>query len=356
MIVKKAKARIPVIAIALVAVIAVFWFLSISRLGNTGFQKFAEAKQRESARADRTITEVEPGPDDHESPIPRGLHSSTDTVEHARGLPTSSTIGSEQAATGASTSDRLAPAKTPSLTPLELVWIPPGIFIMGSPDDEKGRRSNEGPQTQVTISRGFWMGKYEVTVAQYRTIQGNVSQLIPTATEDDLNRPVTEVSWQSATNFCFRLSQKEREAGGLPEGYVYRLPTEAEWEYACRAKTSTRFSFGDDPGYVLLGVYAWYGPNSEGTPQPVGKKQPNPWGLYDMYGNVSEWCLDDLGHYSGVSVIDPVGMSGKFVATKGGSWKSDGASCRSAFRHSVDLRDVGILNVGFRIALAPTLR
>src|SRR5438046_2999778 len=124
---------------------------------------------------------------------------------------------------------------------------------------------------------------------------------------------------------------------GLPEGYVYRLPAEAEWEYACRAKTSTRFSFGDDPGYVLLGVYAWYGPNSEGTPQPVGKKQPNPWGLYDMYGNVSEWCLDDLGHYSGVSVIDPVGMSGKFVATKGGSWKSDGASCRSGFRHSVAL-------------------
>ena len=355
---KQAKPKTLLIATALVAVIAVFWFLSISRLGNTGFQKFAEAKQRGPARANATITEVEPGPDNPELSVPQGLHSSADTGEDASGPPTPGTVGSDQAAAGTDNSDVLAPppAETPSLTPLELVWIRPGTFMMGSPDDEKGRRSNEGPQTQVTISRGFWMGKYEVTVAQYRTIQGNVSQLIPTATEDDLNRPVTEVSWQNATDFCFRLSQKEREAGGLPEGYVYRLPTEAEWEYACRAKTSTRFSFGDDPGYVLLGVYAWYGPNSEGTPQPVGKKQPNPWGLYDMYGNVSEWCLDDLGHYSGVSVIDPVGMSGKFVATKGGSWKSDGASCRSGFRHSVDLRDVGILNVGFRIALAPTLR
>jgi formylglycine-generating enzyme required for sulfatase activity len=182
--------------------------------------------------------------------------------------------------------------------PAGMVFIPAGTFTMGSPSTELDRYSNEGPQTQVTISQGFWMGKYEVTQGEYQAVMGSN----PSAFPGDLQRPVEMVSWVDATNYCGKLTQQARKAGKLPSGYVYRLPTEAEWEYGCRAETTTRFGYGDDPSYTRLGNYAWYDSNSGQTTYPVGRKQPNAWGLYDMYGNVWEWCLDWYGPYPGGSV------------------------------------------------------
>ncbi len=143
---------------------------------------------------------------------------------------------------------------------IELVRIEPGTFTMGSPQTEWGRKPQEGPQTVVTLTRTFWMGKYEVTVDQYEDVLGagaavpddNVGMQV---NNQGRGRPVMRLSWTDATNFCAQLTEREREAGRLPEGYVYRLPTEAEWQYACRAGTTARYFFGDDLAGVLLGEY-----------------------------------------------------------------------------------------------------
>ncbi len=125
----------------------------------------------------------------------------------------------------------------------------------------------------------------------------NSSYFQPPKYSADLQRPVEEVSWNDATNYCAKLTARERAGGRLPAGYIYGLPMEAEWEYACRAGTTTRFSYGDDPNYTQLGNYAWYWENSGGKTHAVGQKLPNPWGLYDMYGSVWECCLDWYGPY-----------------------------------------------------------
>jgi len=131
------------------------------------------------------------------------------------------------------------------------------------------------------------MGKYEVTQGEYLGVMDSN----PSAFRTDLSLPVETVSWFDATSYCWALTQRERAAGRIPSNCLYRLPTEAEWEYACRAWTSDRrFSDGDDPGYTNLTNYAWYEVNSGGTTHPVGQKLPNAWGLYDMHGNVFEWC------------------------------------------------------------------
>ncbi len=231
-----------------------------------------------------------------------------------------------------------------------LVSIKPGTFTMSSPGTEVDRYSNnEGPQTVVTLTKAFWMGKYEVTQAEYLALMGsNPSEIL-----GDLKRPVEHVYWNDAMNYCTKLTSQERAAGRLPAGYVYRLPTEAEWEYACRAGTTTRFSFGDDPNYTQLGNYAWFSSNSGGTTHPVGMKLPNPWGLYDMHGNVWEWCLDWIGVYPGGSMTDPRGPNtGSSRADRGGGWADDGRYCRSACRGGF-LPDVATYLVGFRPVLAP---
>src|SRR6266566_9619431 len=173
-------------------------------------------------------------------------------------------------------------------TPTNMVFIPPGTFRMGSPTNEVDRYDMEGPQTAVTISRGYWMGKCEVTQGEYLAVMASNPSFIT----GDTNRPVEQVTWYDATNYCGVLTQREQAAGRIAADSVYRLPWEAEWEYACRAWTSTRFSYGDDPGYTNLTNYAWYKGNSGSTTHPVGQKLPNPWGLYDMHGNVWEWCQD----------------------------------------------------------------
>jgi formylglycine-generating enzyme required for sulfatase activity len=242
--------------------------------------------------------------------------------------------------------------------PQHLVWIKPGTFMMGSPDDEVDRSDNEGPQTQVILSQGFWMSKYETTQGAYLAVMG----ANPSYHKGDTNRPVERVSWKNATNYCGKLTVRERAAGRLPTGYEYRLPTEAEWEYACRAGTMTRFSFGDDLSDTQLGDYAWNVSNSGGTSHPVGLKQPNAWGLYDMHGNVWEWCLDWYETYPGGSVTDPRGPTTFWTdprgwtmgSYRGGSWGCDGWNCRSALRIRNEYPpNTPFDDLGFRAVLAP---
>ena len=181
------------------------------------------------------------------------------------------------------------------------------------------------------------MGKYEVTQGEYLAVMGsNPSYFQPPNATADTNRPVEWVTWYDATNYCSQLTQRERLAGRIGTNSVYRLPTEAEWEYACRGWTSTRFSYGDDLGYTNLTNYAWYGDNSGGTTHPVGQKLPNPWGLYDMHGNVWEWCQDRYGDYPGGIALDPQGpATGSYRVIRGGGWlywRGIARYCRSALR------------------------
>ena len=161
------------------------------------------------------------------------------------------------------------------------------------------------------------------------------------------------MSWFDATNYCGKLTQRERAAGRIATNSVYRLPTEAEWEYACRAWTSTRFSYGDDPGYTELNNYAWYTNNSSNVTHPVGQKLPNPWGLYDMHGNVAEWCQDWYGPYPGGIALDPQGpATGSVRVIRGGLWLRPASYCRSAWRKALSPDFLGD-GAGFRVVLAP---
>ena len=215
---------------------------------------------------------------------------------------------------------------------MKMVLIRPGKFMMGSPYSGHGRGKEEDPQHQVTISKPFYMGVTEVTQAQYEAVMGKDLSNFKGAAN-----PVDGISWNDATDFCKKISEKTRQA--------VRLPTEAEWEYACRAGTESAFSFGDDPS--ALGDYAWWGGNSDGTTHPVGQKKPNAWGLYDMHGNVWEWCADWYGEYPAGPATDPFGPatgSGLRVL-RGGAYGCGGdtypfrCACRyyldPAFRHGL---------------------
>ena len=235
--------------------------------------------------------------------------------------------------------------------PTNMVFIPPGTFRMGSPQDEVDRDEWEGPQTDVIISRGFWIGKYEVTQGEYlEVMRSNPSLFQP----GDTNRPVETVSWHAANEYCARLTERERLAGRITTNSVYRLPTEAEWEYACRAWTSTRFSYGDDPGYTNLTNYAWtYG----GEKATVGQKLHNPWGLHDMHGNALEWCSDWwTNSLPGGIALDPQGpQAGSDRVIRGAHWFAGfigGKFCRSASR-LFHLPSEGSYLLGFRVVLAP---
>jgi formylglycine-generating enzyme required for sulfatase activity len=245
-----------------------------------------------------------------------------------------------------------SPATLALLAPsIFLSWIPAGAFLMGSPDSEVDRDADEGPQTTVTIRRGFWMGRYEVTQREYIDLIGSN----PSYHTNSLNQPVGFLTWDEATAYCAALTQRERTSGRIPGDYAYRLPKEAEWECACRAGTTTRFSYGDDPGYAALGEYAWYVENSGDTTHPVGGKLPNPWGLYDMYGNVWEFCQDWYGNsYSGGSVTDPQGpATGTMHILRGSSYYYAGRPCRSANRGAMETAGKR-WDVGFRVVLART--
>jgi formylglycine-generating enzyme required for sulfatase activity len=201
---------------------------------------------------------------------------------------------------------------------MEFVLIPAGTFMMGSEDGD----SDERPVHQVTISRPFYLGKYEVTQGQWQAIMGKNPSLF----QGGPNYPVEQVWWTDVQAFLQRLNAKEG-------GEKYRLPTEAEWEYAARAGSTTAYSFGNDA--AQLKDYAWFKDNSGAKTQPVGKLKPNAWGLYDMHGNVMEWVLDWYGPYPATPVTDPQGPpSGTHRMRRGGAWNNAAAICRSANRYS----------------------
>jgi formylglycine-generating enzyme required for sulfatase activity len=199
---------------------------------------------------------------------------------------------------------------------MEFVPIPAGKFTMGSTNGS----DDERPPHEVTISKPFEMGKYEATQAQWEAVMGNN----PSHFTGEANRLVENVSWEDVQKFIRKLNDSEG-------GTKYRLPTEAEWEYAARAGSTTTYSFGDDSS--RLGEYAWYSGNSGGKTHPVGQLKPNAWGLYDMHGNVWEWVQDWYGKYSAELVTDPQGpSSGSGRMYRGGSWHFDARGCRSAYR------------------------
>jgi formylglycine-generating enzyme required for sulfatase activity len=237
------------------------------------------------------------------------------------------------------------------VTPItNMVWIRPGSFAMGSPPFEPDRFPDEGPQTSITLQRGFWMGIHEVTQGEYRELLG----YNPSSFGGSLSLPVEMVAWEDAVNYCVQLTARERTAGHIPAGWEYRLPTEAEWEYACRSGTTTRFSYGDDLNYGGLYYQGWYVAMSGAQTHPVGQKAPNPAGLFDMHGNVWEWCQNSYTNYPGGALIDPPGPgSTTSHVARGGSWASAGWFCRSAARYLLGAQDVAS-NIGFRVILGQT--
>ncbi len=230
---------------------------------------------------------------------------------------------------------------------MEFVWCPPGEFVMGSPPSETGRFSDETPHW-VTLTKGFYLGKFEVTQAQWERVMGaNPSHY------KGADLPVESVSWDDCQEFVKKL------------GSGARLPTEAEWEYACRAGTTTAWSFGNS--VLDAGKYAWYGQwewdgtksvkvpggNAEEKTHQVGQKLPNAWGLYDMHGNVWEWCADWDGAYPKGVVTNPPGApADSNRVNRGGGWNFSAWFCRSAnrYRGAPTLRDV---STGLRVAFTP---
>ena len=234
---------------------------------------------------------------------------------------------------------------------LEMVKIKAGTFMMGSPENELGRLSNDETRHRVTLTKDYWLGKYEVTQAQYEAIMGNNPAYFKGG-----KRPVEQVSWNDAKDFCRKLN--ERYAGKLPAGYKFDLPTEAQWEYACRAGTTTALNNGTNLTSARgacsnLDEVGWYDKNyGSNAHKEFGQKRPNNWGLYDMHGNVFEWCRDWYGSYTG-DATDPLGpSSGSIRVFRGGSWSFCARFCRSANRDDWNPGDRASY-LGFRLALVP---
>ena len=259
-----------------------------------------------------------------------------------------------------------------------LIPINAGEFLLGSPSGaflgigaEKGRKKNEGPQHQVTISQPFWIGETPITIGNFLSFlnspenNGEIqwtaeSCPVEKAGKDkeigkgcwgEMQQPMVEINWLDASNFCKWLTLTEIKLNRLPRGYIYRLPTEAEWEYCCRAGTTTKFHFGDSEN--KLTEYAWLKNNSNQQSHPVAEKKPNQWGLHDMHGNIWEWCQDKYGDYMNQSAMDPYGSnSGIGFVRRGGGWINNSDRCRSAYRNFWEAK-CAFSYLGFRIVLAP---
>ena len=215
---------------------------------------------------------------------------------------------------------------------LDMLWCKPGTFQMGSPEDEKNHGMRE-TQHEVTLTQGFWLGKYEVTQAQWLKVMGGHSGPNPNPSRfKGATLPLEYVSWNEVMKFCQKLTQNEKAAGRLPEGWAYTLPTEAQWEYACRAGTTTATAFGDSLSSKQANFdgNAPYGGASKGPllkrTTEVGSYPANAWGFHDMHGNVSEWCHDWYGDCPSGSTSDPVGPSIDPRVARGGTWATKDAS------------------------------
>jgi formylglycine-generating enzyme required for sulfatase activity len=220
---------------------------------------------------------------------------------------------------------------------LEMVLVPAGEFLMGTPG-----YSGDEPH-RVRITKPFYLGKYLVTQEQWEAVMGNNPSHFKGP-----NNPVESVNWDDCQQFVDKLNAKSHPGGGK-----FRLPTEAQWEYACRAGSTTRYCFGDDES--RFGEYAWFQENSGSRAHPVGEKKPNAWGLYDMYGNVWEWCQDwyDKGYYAASPTDDPPGPStGSFRVIRGGSWDYAAWRCWSA-RRNVGSPGLRAYSLGFRVSRVP---
>jgi formylglycine-generating enzyme len=224
-----------------------------------------------------------------------------------------------------------------------LRWIPPGRFLMGSPEDEPGRWSGERSQHWVTLTKGYWLADAPCTQAEWQAVVGTT----PSHSKGP-DLPVEQVSWDECQAFCAHMR------GRFPS-FLARLPSEAEWEYACRADTRSAFNDGspctklegEDPALMKLG---WFDKNSNGKTHAVRGLDANQWGLYDMHGNVWEWCEDWFGDYPGDAQVDPKdAVEGRRRVYRGGSWFSPARLCRSAYRSGgrPDGRD---RLLGFRLA------
>jgi formylglycine-generating enzyme required for sulfatase activity len=283
--------------------------------------------------------------------------------------------------------DKAGQVRNDNSLKLKLVWCPPGKFVMGSPDDEKvdgytpkyeGLRGTDEDQREVVLTKGFWLGQYEVTHGQWikergttpwtdpENLQGDQVKQSATKVGDDY--PAAFITWFDAMQFCDKLTDEEHRARRLAQGWRYTLPTEAQWEYACRAGTTTPFHFGNR--VADLSNYAWWGAFSDGNAKAepyahrVGTKRPNAWGLYDMHGNVEEWCRDAFSYdvklrrevlRGGIDPIAPeppperANTQYAQRVTRGGSFFSTVTDYRSACRASLPARDTH-WGLGFRVA------
>ena len=280
-------------------------------------------------------TDLDEGLDGLLESIPEGRSESTGQPEKANPRPVDTSVPAQAAfpfnATQAAAHQTAwanhlnVPVETTNSIGMKFVVIPPGEFTMGG--------------NQVTLTQPFRMGMHEVTQEQYEKVMGTKPSRF-----DGAQNPVEQVTWHKTIDFCARLSDLPTEKRA---GRVYRLPTEAEWEYACRAGTTTAYSFGNDQGQ--LSNYGWWKVNSGGATHPVGLKKRNRWGLFDMHGNVYELCHDWHGHYSSGVVTDPTGpLSGSRRVSRGGALHSPPQSCRSANR-GVPLSNSRYDNTGFRV-------
>ncbi len=220
---------------------------------------------------------------------------------------------------------------------MKLVLIPAGRFTMGSPKNEAGRQDHEGPQRQVTISQPYYMGVHEVTYRQYEAVMGKLPRKV-----DDLDLPINGVSWNSAKEFCDRLSKSSKQ--------TVSLPTEAQWEYACRAGSRTRYSFGNDDR--LLPQYARFAQRGNAGPLRAGSLKPNAWGLYDMHGNLGEFCADFYEKaFPAKAETDPTGpKDGAERVYRGGAWAMGAPHVRSASRGGTNPQGMGP-DIGFRVVM-----
>ena len=238
-------------------------------------------------------------------------------------------------------------------------WCPAGTFMMGSPKTERGQlnkhEDNEN-QVEVTLSAGFWMGETELTQGQWETVMGTSLWKEDRETlKVGANYAASDVSHVDAVSFCEKLTSQERSAGRLAAGWKYALPTEAQWEYACRTGTKTSYSFGNTAR--KLGNYAWYSKNAdqinEYYPHEVGKKSANAWGLKDMHGNVREWVSDWYDEKL-AGGLDPQGPKfGTERVIRDGSWFDIAPACRCANRRMLE-PDMRFGLNGFRVAGVPS--